>query len=36
MHSTPAALIEADGLYMSYAVGARKVPMLRGVDLQFA
>jgi len=36
MHSTPAALIEADGLYMSYAIGARKVPVLRGVDLRIS
>ena len=33
MQTTPPALIEADGLCMNYSIGAREVPVLRGVDL---
>jgi putative ABC transport system ATP-binding protein len=29
-------LIEAEGLFMSYAIGTRQVPVLRGVDLRIA
>jgi len=36
MKATPSALIDASGLYMSYAIGARQVPVLRGVDLHIA
>ncbi len=36
MQSTPPALIEADGLCMDYTIGARHVPVLRGVDLHIA
>jgi putative ABC transport system ATP-binding protein len=36
MPSTPPALIEADGLCMNYAIGARQVRVLRGVDLRIA
>ena len=36
MQETDSALIEADGLYMSYAIGARQVPVLRGVDLRIS
>ena len=36
MHATPPALIEAEGLHLSYAIGARPVPVLRGVDLRIA
>jgi putative ABC transport system ATP-binding protein len=36
MPTTTSALIEADGLHMSYAIGARQVPVLRGVDLCIA
>jgi putative ABC transport system ATP-binding protein len=34
MPSTSPALIEADGLSMNYAIGARPVPVLRGVSLR--
>jgi putative ABC transport system ATP-binding protein len=36
MPKTPSALIEAAGLHLSYAIGARQVPVLRGVDLHIA
>ncbi len=29
-------LIEAEGLFMNYAIGTRQVPVLRGVDLRIA
>jgi putative ABC transport system ATP-binding protein len=34
MPPTDTPLIEADGLFMQYAIGARQVPVLRGVDLR--
>jgi len=36
MQAIPSDLIVADGLYMSYAIGARQVPVLRGVDLRLS
>jgi len=34
MLPTIAHLVEADGLFMHYAIGERRVPVLRGVDLR--
>jgi putative ABC transport system ATP-binding protein len=36
MPARPPALIEADGLHLSYAIGPRRVSVLRGVDLRIA